>query len=75
MGDHNADPNDGQSYNHAIRQLLECPRVNSTYVPISEGGREAGNKRPTDITPPEAKTSSFNLRVDYILPSRCEGWG
>eukprot|EP00775_Hariotina_reticulata_P012942 gene12942-13070_t len=70
MGDHNADPNDGESYHHAIRQLLECPCINASYVPASEGGREAGNRRQTDKTPPETKTSSFDLRVDYILPSR-----
>lgn len=70
MGDHNADPLDGSSYPGAIQQLLNCCKVNSSFVPTSEGGREAGNKHRGDRTPPETKTSSFDLRVDYVLPSR-----
>lgn len=72
MGDHNADPADGASLDHAINQLLHSPAVSAGFVPTSEGGREAGNK-PGDSTPPETKTSSFDLRVDYVLPSRCDG--
>lgn len=30
----------------------------------------AGNRHPWDETPAETKTSSFDLRVDYVLPSR-----
>lgn len=100
---------DGSSYQHAIRQLLDCPAITADFTPTSEGGREAGNRRPSDKwvsrvaqcgrpvrrglrggltsvvcclglrvhttthrrTPPETKTSTFDLRVDYVLPSRC----
>ncbi|KAF8071137.1 hypothetical protein HT031_001219 [Scenedesmus sp. PABB004] len=69
MGDHNADPRDGASHRHAIRQLLDCPAVSAGFTPTSPGGREAGNRRRGDRTPPETKTSDFDLRVDYVLPS------
>lgn len=70
MGDHNADPLDGDGYPGAMQQLLNCCWINASFVPFSEGGREAGNKHASDRTPPETKTSSFDLRVDYVLPSR-----
>ncbi|WIA11987.1 hypothetical protein OEZ85_012068 [Tetradesmus obliquus] len=76
MGDHNADPLDGGAaaaelhLQPAIDQLLGCCQVNAGFVPTSEGGRQAGNRHPWDETPAETKTSSFDLRVDYVLPSR-----
>jgi hypothetical protein len=39
---------DGNSYQHAIRQLLDCPRVTAAFTPQSEGGREAGNRHAGD---------------------------
>jgi hypothetical protein len=70
MGDHNADPFNGDSYQSAIRQLLDHPLVNSLFSP----------NRPLQ-TPPAPfgtgyfnssvyNTSSFGLRVDYVLPSK-----
>lgn len=60
-GDHNADPEDGDSSPGAIRQLLEHPRVQADPVPTSAGALEA--KGDADLT------SDFGLRVDYVLPS------
>lgn len=74
MGDHNADPFKGDSYQSAIKQLLDHPQVNSRYSPI----------RPNFTTPPgqEFGKGYFNnvaydtgdfaqdLRVDYVLPSK-----
>lgn len=37
MGDQNADPVDGDSFNNAINQLLENPLVNTSITPDSEG--------------------------------------
>ena len=70
MGDHNADPFKGESYLAAIRQILDHPRVNSLYSPYR-----------SQQTPPFPfgtgyfnhsgyDTSTFNLRVDYVLPSK-----
>ncbi len=59
-GDYNADPVAGQSVDHAILQLLENPAVDGTFTPLAASGR--------------SETSSFNLRVDYVLPSRA-GFG
>jgi hypothetical protein len=66
----------------AIQQLLDHPRVNSSFVPGSEGALEAartqGGKNTTHKTPPQYDTADFsdgengagNLRCDYVLPSK-----
>ncbi|MEO1270131.1 MAG: endonuclease/exonuclease/phosphatase family protein, partial [Myxococcota bacterium] len=54
-GDQNADPDKGDSVDGAIAQLLDHPRVNATTVPLGGNG--------------SSETSSFGLRVDYVLPS------
>ena len=54
-GDYNADPASGQSVNRAILQLLENPAVDSSLVPEGASGT--------------TNTSTFGLRVDYVLPS------
>ena len=54
-GDYNADPVDGDSVDQAINQLLENPMVNASITPQGASGT-------TD-------TSTFGLRVDYVLPS------
>ncbi|MFT6182194.1 MAG: endonuclease/exonuclease/phosphatase family metal-dependent hydrolase [Akkermansiaceae bacterium] len=60
-GDQNADPTRGDSVNAAINQLLNHPRVNATFVPERSGATTASNK---------FDTSTFGLRVDYVLPSQ-----
>jgi 3-phytase len=82
VGDLNADPNDGASVPGAIQQLLDHPRVNSSFVPASDGAAEAartqGGKNTTHKTPPQYDTADFsdgengagNLRCDYVLPSK-----
>jgi 3-phytase/alkaline phosphatase D len=79
MGDLNADPYDGDSYNFAIRQLLNSPLVNTTTVPTSLGGVQQaqlqGNANTTHRGNPAFDTADFadttpgNLRADYVLPS------
>jgi len=74
IGDLNADPNDGDSYNSAINQLLNHPRINSNVasgklVPSSKGGAEQKSNRPQKGDPAH-DTSFFGLRVDYVLPSK-----
>ena len=77
MGDYNADPIDGDSFNQAISQLLNHPLVDNSFVPKSEGGTTAAkldNPVPPHQGDPAADTSDFsqNLRIDYVLPSK---WG
>ena len=73
MGDLNADPNDGDSFNNAILQLLDHPRVNQDIakgdkIPDSEGGRE-NNRSAGQVGDPAHDTAFFGLRIDYVLPS------
>ena len=54
-GDLNADPARGDSIRQTMDQLLAHPKINSQITPVDSTG--------SDIT------SSFGLRVDYVLPS------
>ncbi|WDV55254.1 endonuclease/exonuclease/phosphatase family protein [Streptomyces coeruleorubidus] len=80
-GDLNADPYDGDSYDHAVRQLLEHPAVNPPATPpASRGGvaaaRLQGGANASHIGDPAYDTADFgdtapgNLRVDHVIPSR-----
>ncbi|MEM9082780.1 MAG: endonuclease/exonuclease/phosphatase family protein [Planctomycetota bacterium] len=60
-GDLNADPDEGSGKSGAIQQLLRHPRVEGRFVPKSNtlsSGLDADD------------TADFDLRVDYVLPSR-----
>lgn len=80
LGDLNADPVDGGSHQHAIRRLLEHPRVNSTFTPKSDGAAAAAKQQGKANAKQQGDaafdTADFsdrvvgNLRVDYVLPSR-----
>ncbi|MBD2346323.1 phytase [Anabaena subtropica] len=79
MGDQNADPYDGDSFDNAILQLLQNPGINTNSVPSSPGGAQqsalqgganinhSGN--PAFDTADFNDNSSGNLRADYVLPS------
>jgi len=54
-GDYNADPSEGDSVDFAIHQLTENPAIDASIIPVGASG--------------SAITSSFGLRVDYVLPS------
>jgi len=83
MGDQNADPFDGDSFNNAIWQLLDNSRVNTgvtSTIPASLGGIEQvadGGNNVNQKGNPAFDTADFgdagnnpgNLRVDYVLPS------
>jgi len=83
MGDQNADPFDGDSFNNAIWQLLENSRVNTgvtSTIPASLGGIQQvadGRNNVNQEGNPAFDTADFgdagnnpgNLRVDYVLPS------
>jgi myo-inositol-hexaphosphate 3-phosphohydrolase/phosphodiesterase/alkaline phosphatase D-like protein len=79
MGDQNADPLDGDSYNNAIRQLLLNPNINTNFIPTSPGapqqatlqGQANNNHKgnPAFDTADFSDTAPGNLRTDYVLPS------
>lgn len=83
MGDQNADPVDGDSFDNAILQLLNNSRVNTgvtSAIPASLGGiqqvadggnnvNQKGNPALDTADFGDAGTGSGNLRVDYVLPS------
>ncbi len=79
MGDQNADPNDGDSVNKAIQQLLDNPYINTTVTPTSQGGPQQsalqGGANASHESDPAYDTADFadttpgNLRADYVLPS------
>ncbi|MEO3868590.1 endonuclease/exonuclease/phosphatase family protein [Nonomuraea sp. B12E4] len=78
-GDQNADPDDGDSYQGAIHQLLDHPRIDSRRAPSSPGAVEAaatqGGANSGHTGDPKYDTADFadtapgNLRADYVLPS------
>ena len=70
LGDQNADPNDGDSTNNPILLLLDNPFVNNSLTPRSEGGLEQNDNGASQVGDPAEDTSTFALRVDYVLPSR-----
>lgn len=61
LGDENADPDEGDSYDNAIDQLLSSSTVNISCVPSSSGA--------LDETGDADDTASWGLRADYALPS------
>lgn len=80
MGDQNADPFDGDSFDQAILQLLNNARVNTSVTPTSAGGVDAaarqGRINDQHRGNPAFDTADFNdsapgnLRADYVLPSQ-----
>lgn len=79
MGDQNADPVDGDSYDNAIRQLLQNPGINTNVIPTSlgapqqaalQGGANVNQTGNANFdTADFADTVPGNLRTDYVLPS------
>ncbi len=82
LGDMNADPVDGDSFDHSILQLRNHPLVNSAPNPASPGGTQQsqlqGGVNNAQTGNPAFDTSDFfdgtsgagNLRVDHVLPSK-----
>ncbi|MCF4967012.1 hypothetical protein CV014_07695 [Nostoc sp. CMAA1605] len=79
MGDQNADPYDGDSYDNAVLQLLQNPNINTNSIPTSlgapqqgalQGGANANHQgNPYFDTADFADGTPGNLRADYVLPS------
>ncbi len=74
LGDLNADPLDGDSYDGAINQLLNSTVINQEvsngkWIPFSKGGKNY-NRKATDKGNPGNDTAFFGARIDYALPSK-----
>ena len=75
VGDYNADPVDGDGVAGAINQLLQHPRVDAGFVPVSRGAVERAAQRAIPRQGDVAShTGDFGpkggtLRLDYVLPS------
>jgi endonuclease/exonuclease/phosphatase family metal-dependent hydrolase len=79
-GDLNADPNDGDSTNNAIDQLLKHDLVLADSIPASNGGKyfseKDGQANLEHKGDPSNDTANFNdktvgnVRIDYVLPSK-----
>lgn len=79
LGDLNADPKDGSGISQGILDLLRSPRVNSEFVPASEGAVEASTLQGKANLKHKGNaandTGDFNdnepgnLRIDFVLPS------
>jgi hypothetical protein len=64
MGDQNADPDEGDSYQNAIMQLLADERIDTSFTPQSNGATSEGvSNRESD------DTANWSMRADYVLPS------
>lgn len=61
MGDQNADPDEGDSYNVAINQLLNSALIDTSFTPESDGAANDTGDRDD--------TANWNMRADYVLPS------
>lgn len=80
VGDQNADPNDGDSFNAAAKLLLDHPLVDASFTPRSTGGaahsKAQGGLNDSHVGDPLEDTADFgdhnvgNLRIDYCLPSK-----
>jgi myo-inositol-hexaphosphate 3-phosphohydrolase len=80
VGDYNADPNDGDSVDKAIQQILLDPSIDGSVIPTSpgavqqaalQGGINASHTGdPAFDTADFADTAPGNLRADYVLPSQ-----
>lgn len=79
MGDQNADPFDGDSFDNAILQLLQNPDINTNFIPSSSGGVQQSalqggvnllhQGNPAFDTADFADNNPGNLRADYVLPN------
>ncbi|MGI9175600.1 MAG: endonuclease/exonuclease/phosphatase family protein [Rhodothermales bacterium] len=65
VGDLNADPDEGSSFENPIGTfLLDHPRINGQFVPTADS---AGQRAYPNLDPDD--TAQWGLRVDYVLPS------
>ena len=64
MGDQNADPDEGDTFQTPINLLLDHERVQGSVTPAADAATQSANP---DLDPDD--TAQWGLRVDYVLPS------
>jgi hypothetical protein len=80
MGDLNADPEDGDSIEGAIQQVLEAPML-EPWMPVGAGTKGTNGQHNSylsgcgndDGVVVEDPTTKFQLQLDYMLPSKALG--
>jgi hypothetical protein len=65
LGDQNASVTAGDAKLGGIGGLLDSPRVNSSFIPASEGGAQ----HKADDANGKYNTANWGMRADYVLPS------
>lgn len=65
LGDLNASEVEGDSFGNAISSLINHKKVNTSFVPMSEGGKAARKDNPHGAS----HTAAWGMRADYVLPS------
>ncbi|UAA39400.1 endonuclease/exonuclease/phosphatase family protein [Paraneptunicella aestuarii] len=66
LGDLNSNPDEGDSYGHAIADLLNHKKVNASLKPESQGGAKHQPNNPFA----KHHTAGWGMRADYVLPSQ-----
>ncbi len=66
LGDMNSAPYATADQSGAVRQLIDHPLVNGSFVPTSQGGAEYV----PDVEESKSYTASWKERADYVLPSK-----
>ena len=69
LGDLNASPEEGDAHKEAIQALIRHPRVNNSFMPLSNGGKQHS---PNNVHG-ASHTAFWRMRADYVLPAKKAG--
>jgi hypothetical protein len=69
LGDLNASAEEGDAQQGAIEALTSHPRVNNSFIPLSEGGEQHSPDNPHGAS----HTAFWRMRADYVLPAKKTG--
>ncbi|MCA9283375.1 MAG: endonuclease/exonuclease/phosphatase family protein, partial [Phycisphaerales bacterium] len=69
VGDLNADPERGDSFDNPMRLLLKDKRVQGVMVPFSVTPTTKTDRNGNSSVLSDSITSKFGMRIDYLLPS------
>ncbi|MFQ3197067.1 MAG: endonuclease/exonuclease/phosphatase family metal-dependent hydrolase [Paraglaciecola sp.] len=69
LGDLNASAEEGDAHKEAIQALISHPRVNNSFIPLSEGGEQHSANNAHGAS----HTAFWRMRADYVLPAKKAG--
>lgn len=69
LGDLNASAEEGDAHKEAIGALTSHPRVNNSFMPLSEGGKQHSLNNAHGAS----HTAFWSMRADYVLPAKKAG--